>query len=85
MQDTFRIFLTNLFYESLATYYPEQKEKLRDGVPANLKDLFITLAPWIAASQKVKLGNLFSHLSNEALKNEELGRGAVKASKTREA
>jgi hypothetical protein len=80
LQDTFRVFLTNLFYESLADVYPEEQDKLRAAVPAHVQDLWVALAPWIAETQKAKLGNLFSHLADETLKSVETGRGGAKGS-----
>lgn len=80
LQDNFRDFLTNLFYESLADVYPEEQDKLRTAVPAHVQDLWVALAPWIAETQKAKLGNLFSHLADETLKSVETGRGGAKGS-----
>jgi len=77
-QDNFRVFLTNLLIESLGDVHPEEKTKLRAGVAANMQDLWVNLAPWIAADQKLKLGNLFSHLADETLKSVETGRGGAR-------
>lgn len=79
LQENFTAFISNLFYATLADVHPEEPDKLRTGVSANVQDLWVSLAPWIAASQKLKLGNLFSHLANETLKNVETGKPPAKA------
>lgn len=79
LENNFRAFLSNLLFGSLDEMVdPDQKEILRSGLRENLRDLFAQLAPWVAANPKVKLGNLFSYLSNESLKNLESGKGGAK-------
>jgi len=69
LQNNFRVFLSNLLYGSLErNVEPEQKAKLRANLDENIKSLFDHLAPWLAVSSKIRLGDLFSQLSDDTLK-----------------